>query len=415
MEKKVQKKRVKRKLRKEFILSMLVVGVVALGGSAVFMLSSMNTIKHKSVVLSDKVIKEQVKKPVKQVYFYPAYQDDFLNEEIQARIQSYKDIYGEDVELYVDYAPQETFDQYLHLAFEIRTIEAEQEVIEYEFMNYDLKNQVFLTLDDVFRRDYQQVLQAQGIDLTSNFVIQEKGIYFIETDQWVEYASHQELMKLKHAKIPSLFQEDVIIENKREFDPNQPMIAFTFDDGPRNFSALERIATTLINHNGNATFFMVGDQVEKYPELVKDLVANGFYIGNHTYGHHEYNYQNVEEIVASVLKTQDIIYQASGYEPRLYRPAGAFFDQKLMDALPYPIALWTIDAEDWKSRDADRIVSHVMDVAHNGGVVVFHDIYDATAEAIERLVPMLQAEGYQIVGLEDLMEHREKVGSLYNY
>lgn len=187
---------------------------------------------------------------------------------------------------------------------------------------------------------------------------------------------------------------------RTNLDKSKPMVAFTFDDGP-NASTTNRVLDVLEANGSSATFFMVGKRTEAKAnaEAVKRMVSLGCQLGNHTYDHERYGKQVTVE---DISKCTDAIYNASGHKPTAFRPTGGALSDLIRENANAPIYIWNVDTQDWKYRDSNRIYNTIMNNVKDGDIVLMHDIYGTTAEAVERVIPELVAKGYQIVNVAEL-------------
>ncbi len=191
-------------------------------------------------------------------------------------------------------------------------------------------------------------------------------------------------------------------------DPTKPMIALTYDDGP-SASATPRILASLKEHGGKATFFMVGKQAEKNMGIVKLMTEQGSEVANHTYDHKLMTKVPPEELASQLARANQIVSDASGISPVLMRPCGGAQNDAGMNvvgAISMPAVLWSIDTLDWKTRDAQNTVKTVLEQVKDGDIILMHDLYDATADASEILIPELVKRGYQLVTVSELASYR---------
>ena len=200
--------------------------------------------------------------------------------------------------------------------------------------------------------------------------------------------------------------------NPNEVDTNAPMVAFTFDDGP-NPSNTQRILDVLNENYSHATFFVVGTNAENYPDLLKAISASGSEIGNHTYNHKDLTSISSSEVEEQIDKVNRAVKKATGENTTVIRPPYGAFNDKVLEQLEEPVVLWDLDTEDWDSRNAKKIVDEVMANIKDGDIVLMHDIYDSTAEAVEMLVPKLKEQGYQIVSISEMAEYKGKTLELH--
>ena len=182
------------------------------------------------------------------------------------------------------------------------------------------------------------------------------------------------------------------------------MIALSFDDGPDS-EVTPKILDLLKQYDARATFCVVGNRVGSREDVVKRAVDEGNEIGNHTWEHKDTNKLSVEEIKDQITRTNDIVREASGFEIRYIRPTYGNVKDNLKQVsreLNMPMVNWTIDSEDWKSKNPDLIYQMIMSEAKDGRVILCHDIYDTTYQAMARVIPDLIAQGYQIVTIDEL-------------
>jgi len=189
-------------------------------------------------------------------------------------------------------------------------------------------------------------------------------------------------------------------------ETEEKIIALTFDDGPDNLHT-PAILDVLQKHGVQATFFLLGPRVEKYPEMVKRIDDEGHVIGNHTYWHPELTKTGVANMKWEINKTEQAIQQILHKRTNLFRaPYGALNDT-LVRALPdmdYRAVGWSIDSEDWKGLTKEEIKQRVINHLHPGSIVLMHSAGDVqgTAEAVDELIPYLKDAGYHFVTVPDI-------------
>ena len=202
-------------------------------------------------------------------------------------------------------------------------------------------------------------------------------------------------------------------------DPNHPVIAFTFDDGPKLWNSPDesssvRIIDTLYKYDATATFYVVGECLEERDEwtdyqvytFLSNSITNGNEYGSHTQEHDELNDLSGSAITKVINGPVEFIKDLVGYNMLTYRPPGGSYSDEIIENSPLPAIYWSVDSEDWYCRDAQTIIDNVLsDNLVNGDVVLFHEIYDETAEAMEKLIPYLIDNGYQIVSVEQMFRY----------
>lgn len=191
-----------------------------------------------------------------------------------------------------------------------------------------------------------------------------------------------------------------------EIDPSKPMIALTFDDGPRSLTT-NRILDTLEKYGCRATFFVLGSRLSSEIETAKRAHDLGCDIGNHTFDHMQLSKLSKKDIKKQISKTNKYLIDNAGFETQFVRTPYGETTDKVVKNVKYPIILWNIDTEDWRSRDAKKIYNKVMKCnIEDGDIILMHDIYETTADAVKKLVPKLRKEGYQLVSISELFQYK---------
>lgn len=188
-----------------------------------------------------------------------------------------------------------------------------------------------------------------------------------------------------------------------KIDPKKPVIALTFDDGPRNDST-DKILDALDTVEGRATFFVNGKRAEKYPELIKAIVEQGSQVGNHTYSHIQITKLGIDEIKREINLTSNAVYSAAGVYPMIGRPPYGSVNDNVRNATSIPWFNWSIDTEDWKHKNPDYVYNYVVNNARDGAVILLHDLHPTTAEAMQLAIPKLSEMGYQLVTIDELAQ-----------
>ena len=184
-------------------------------------------------------------------------------------------------------------------------------------------------------------------------------------------------------------------------------IALTFDDGPHP-SQTQRILDILDRYGVKATFFMIGVNVENYPEVAKDVVARGHEIGNHTYSHLHLKQLGAGGLTAEVEKCEDVLEDLCEYRPHLFRPPEGYLSDGVFECAEqgdYSLILWSVDTRDWEIKNASQIAEKVLTNVKTGDIILMHDYvyHSKTPEALEILLPKLLALGYEPVTVGKLL------------
>ena len=200
--------------------------------------------------------------------------------------------------------------------------------------------------------------------------------------------------------------EGMVFSGGRYIDPSKPMVALTFDDGP-DVKVDGVLMDELEKVNGRATFFVVGQRVEKFPEDIKNTVERGHEIGNHSYDHDIHLSSKGQDYIRNEFdKTDDAVEKAAGVRPALVRLPGGNISNDVKAVVKKPLIFWSIDTEDWRSRDAVKTQNSILSQVKDGDIVLMHALYLSTAQACKTVIPELHARGYQLVTVSELIHFR---------
>lgn len=192
---------------------------------------------------------------------------------------------------------------------------------------------------------------------------------------------------------------------RTDLDSSKPMIALSFDDGP-NKPTTSSILDTLESNNASATFFMVAKRLSYggNGDCAKRMVELGCQLGNHTYDHKHYGKDVTAQDITDGVSA---IKEATGYDPTAFRPTGGYLSDTIKSNAGAPICLWSVDTNDWKYRDAQKLYDYVIYAAEDGDVILMHDIYETSAQAVEKFVPELVSRGFQIVNIAEMAYYKD--------
>lgn len=187
-------------------------------------------------------------------------------------------------------------------------------------------------------------------------------------------------------------------------DPNKPMLALTFDDGPSKHT--ERLLDYFAQYGGNGTFFVVGNVAWGKPETLQRIISEGHELGGHSWDHTQLTSLDRKGIRSQLTKTQNLIYEHTGFKSCIMRPPYGSVNATVKEvAKGEGISLinWSVDTLDWEYRNADKVFDSVMSQAKDGAIILLHDLHATTVDAMERVIPALIAEGYQLVTVTELL------------
>lgn len=194
--------------------------------------------------------------------------------------------------------------------------------------------------------------------------------------------------------------------NNRKLDKSKPMVAITFDDGPHPVIT-PKLLTLLEKYDSRASFFDIGYLMEDYPEIVKAEFDSGSDVGSQAYSHVNLDNLTSSEIKEEISKSNDIYKKITGQNLKYIRAPYGNANSQTRKSIDYPLIHWCVDSEDWKHRDAEKIIEEIEKTKNlDGKILIFHAIYDSTYEAMEELIPKLINDGYQLVTVSELAEYK---------
>jgi len=192
---------------------------------------------------------------------------------------------------------------------------------------------------------------------------------------------------------------------------NSYNICLTFDDGPDALYT-PQILDILKKYNVPATFFLIGNKIIQYPEVVKRIIAEGHIIANHTWSHPDLTKITIEELIAETKSTEDILKDITALKTALIRPPEGAVSENVINSLKelsYKVIFWSVDSRDWLDRDIDQILINTLPDINKDSIVLFHSAggegqkLDATVKSLPELIETLKLRGYNFVNIDELL------------
>lgn len=190
-------------------------------------------------------------------------------------------------------------------------------------------------------------------------------------------------------------------------------VALTFDDGPGPYTAL--LLDELRAADVRATFFVVGRAAAARPDLVREAVADGHAVGNHTWSHPRLPDVGAVAVADQLDRTTAVLADLGVTTPLMRPPYGATDATvaSVTAARGYAQIMWDVDTQDWRNRDVAVTTQRALAGAHPGAIVLMHDIHPSTVEAVPGIVDALRAEGYTLVTVPELLGSDLEPGRAY--
>jgi peptidoglycan/xylan/chitin deacetylase (PgdA/CDA1 family) len=174
------------------------------------------------------------------------------------------------------------------------------------------------------------------------------------------------------------------------------------DDGP-NADYTELLLEGLEERGVRATFFLLGREVEKYPDIVKEISDSGHLIGTHSYDH--VNLKNLSDAAAveQVDKTNQAIHEITGEYPEYIRPPFGCWKCNLDYETKMIEVLWDVDPLDWKTSNSDVIAKRVVSKVEENDIILLHDASESSVKAAFKIIDALEEEGYVFVTVDEIL------------
>ena len=223
----------------------------------------------------------------------------------------------------------------------------------------------------------------------------------------IPYEEINDLLKEEYRNTSKEEEVVSIIPEVRDLTKYQDkkLIAFTFDDGPSETNT-NYLLDNLDKYDAKVTFFVLGSRVNSNKETIKRAYLEGNAIGSHTYNHRNLNLLSDVALMDEVKKTNEAIKDIIGTSPTLLRPPYGNLTDHGKELANMSIVLWNIDPLDWKYKDKNRVANEIIEHAHDGAIVLVHDIYKSSVEGALLAMEELQKQGYAFVTINEMAQLR---------
>ena len=200
-------------------------------------------------------------------------------------------------------------------------------------------------------------------------------------------------------------------------EKKRPMIALTFDDGPGEYTS--ELLDCLEENNAHATFFMLGQNVELYPDDVKRMLKLGCEIGNHSWDHKNMFELDIDSVVKQFNDADQALIDACGQASTVVRAPYGNANEEIMNAVGKPFFMWSLDSLDWSYKDVDLDYKSIMEdnasVLKDGTIILMHDIHEPSVKAAERIIPELINMGFKLVTVSEMAEAKNVTLQVASY
>lgn len=342
---------------------------------------------------------------------YPITKENKLNKEIITKVKKIKKDFlktkcnletNTKHELNIDFEYKDINNKYISILIKTNNNELKTYF-------YDKKEKNILNIIDIMTSNDLNTLNNTIKNNTNledlNFTIDNEYIY-VYKDNYIKKIELDKFdLKIKINKENIIKEKNTYKKVDKIIDYDKKVIALTFDDGPSKYT--KKIVDLLNEYDANATFFILGNKVEIYNETLTYLLESGNEIGNHSYNHKWLKNVAKEELLEQITKTQDIIEKNLNYTPTLFRPTYGSVNNLMKENVKLDIVLWNLDTLDWKYKNSKKISENLLKKVKNKDIILMHDTYEYTYNALKIIIPELKEEGYQFITVSELKKLNE--------
>lgn len=379
-------------------------------------LMNVNEIKNKEDVISSSIIYSDDNTDINVIY--PRFNNDDINSIITSYIYTYvkefrlnsnsNKVLNIEYDLYY-------FNDYVNVVF---NIDNSLSNIRYKNILLDLKNKKLTYISSLYEKDYliNEINSLINLKYSSDIYDKIKNsnvdnhTYIIDDNKIDVYFNDVDFDTLSYIPMVSIItsgkDSETVSKDNNLDNSDKKFIAFTFDDGPSKYTS--ELIDTLELNNSSATFFMLGNRMKYNTDTVKKVYNSNSEIGTHTYSHKRLTSLNSDEIYNEINSSEIIFNDITSDHLKYLRPPYGDYNDHINN-LGYNIVLWNIDPKDWLTRDSKKIYNSVLNNVCDGCIVLMHDIYPETIEAVKMLIPTLNEMNYEVVSISNLVSKKNHI------
>ena len=188
------------------------------------------------------------------------------------------------------------------------------------------------------------------------------------------------------------------------------LLVLTFDDGPSKYT--KELLDFLESTNTSATFFLLGEQAEKYLDIVLRESSNNNLVCIHSYTHKFFTKISKEEVLEQINKTSNIIQDITSITPKYIRVPYGILDDNVKETLKevnLENVLWTVDSLDWKLKNKEQVVEYIKQNTTGNDIILMHDILQSSIDAAKEIITYYNEQGYEFVTIDEFLKIKEIV------
>ena len=351
--------------------------------------------------------------------------DDAISSYVNRIYYNFKNMKSSNIpELNISYTYKEINENIINVSLQTEII-TDKTINKIKTFTYNKTNDKFLTMEDLVQDldglDYEvkkellEKYQDADMDYLSNvsydyFTIDDENLTLYFNPAEIK-SKHDELIYLDIPldSLKLLIDIDKTEDNdiylsikKRNVSLDDKVVALTFDDGPSKYT--NKILDVLKKYDACGTFFLIGNKVDFYGDVLKRMLLEGSEIGNHSYDHKLLTRLSKTQFQEEISKTQDAIKKVTGFTPTLFRPTYGGYTNILKSYTDLKFVLWDVDSRDWQVKTKDKIIKNILPNVKSGSIILMHDNHEYSLNALEDVLKSLKNQGYKFVTVSELLE-----------
>ena len=351
--------------------------------------------------------------------------DDAISSYVNRIYYNFKNMKSSNIpELNISYTYKEINENIINVSLQTEII-TDKTINKIKTFTYNKTNDKFLTMEDLVQDldglDYEvkkellEKYQDADMDYLSNvsydyFTIDDENLTLYFNPAEIK-SKHNELIYLDIPldSLKLLIDIDKTEDNdiylsikKRNVSLDDKVVALTFDDGPSKYT--NKILDVLKKYDACGTFFLIGNKVDFYGDVLKRMLLEGSEIGNHSYDHKLLTRLSKADFQKEISKTQDAIKKVTGFTPTLFRPTYGGYTNILKSYTDLKFVLWDVDSRDWQVKTKDKIIKNILPNVKSGSIILMHDSHEYSLNALEDVLKSLKNQGYKFVTVSELLE-----------
>lgn len=241
------------------------------------------------------------------------------------------------------------------------------------------------------KRIYKNIVSDEFKNAHINYSDNKVSIYF--DNRIFNYVSYEVFI--------DILKDNVNVVSEEVYDK---VVAFTFDDGPSDYTL--DIVNALLLNDSKATFFELGNRMKYNQNITREIYNLGMEVASHTYSHKNLVSLDINGLESEINSTNIIFNEITGGTISLVRPPYGEYNNLVRKEINKPIILWNVDTQDWLHKDEERIYKHILNNISDGSIILMHDIYPSTLEAVKMVLPVLKEMGYKVTTVSELAKEK---------